>query len=255
MTTVAEPVTPETASTEQLIRRYHDTGDPAVAEAVMRRHKGLAVSRAARVRRPEVEMDDLIQVARMGMWKAVQRFRDDGGASFSTYATRTMDGELKRYYRDRVWAVRVPRGLKNLSLRVTRARRRFIAEHDHDPSVEELAAFTGLDAEKVRDGLRAANGYRSDSLDSPAPGSTRSTGDLLPAEPEAVDRERLLDVYAAAQDLPERQRRILTLRFFEDLTQREIAGRIGVSQMHVSRLLRRALSTLRAEVTTDAAAA
>ncbi len=231
-----------------LIHRYRQTGDPQYAAAVIELHKPLAISRARKMRRPEVDLDDLIQVALMGMWKAIRRFDPENGAKFSTYAVRTMDGELKRYYRDNVWDVHVPRGLKRTSLQATKARRRYIAEHGEEPDLAQLAAFSGMTAKELDKGLRAVSAYRSGSLDKPVGDGSATRGDLIPDEASGPDRDRLMDAYREMRKLPERQRNIVYLRFFDDLSQREIAERVGCSQMHVSRLLRRALGTLRQEL-------
>lgn len=234
--------------TPWLLQRYAATGDRRYAEAVMEVHEGLAVSRARKMWRAGVEMEDLLQVARMAMWTAIQRYDADKGASFATFATRTMDGELKRYYRDRVWSVHVPRGLKQTSLQASRARRRYVAEHGLEPSTAQLARFADMDTQQVERGLRAAAAYRSDSLDAPvAEGGRRLHDTLVAAEPQ-IEPEELMDLWRAARRLPPRQRRIVHLSFFEDMTQREIAAQIGCSQMHVSRLLRRALTTMKQEM-------
>lgn len=231
-----------------LIHRYRQTGDPQYAAAVIELHRPLAISRARKMRRPEVDTDDLIQVALMGMWKAIRRFDPENGAKFSTYAVRTMDGELKRYYRDHVWDVHVPRGLKRTSLQATKARRRYIATHGEEPDMRQLAEFSGISRADLAKGLQAVSAYRSGSLDKPVGDGSATRGDLIPDVGSDLDRDRLMDAYREIRRLPERQRRIVFLRFFKDLSQREIAERVGCSQMHVSRLLRRALGTLREEL-------
>lgn len=183
----------------------------------------------------------------MALMKAIQRFDPEAG-NFAPYAASTVSGELKRHLRDKAWSVRVPRGLQEASLQVGRAARDITQQLGRTPSVADLVEETGMDEETVVEALAAGGAYRSMSLDAPI-GDDPVGASLLDKLGDADDgmalAERWQGVSSALAKLPDRQRRILYLRFYEDMTQSEIAEVIGVSQMHVSRLLRRALATLR----------
>lgn len=221
--------------------------DESARREVFRRHLPMAESIAWRYRGKGVDVDDLRQVASMALMKAIQRFDPEAG-SFAPFAASTVSGELKRHLRDKAWSVRVPRGLQEASLHVGRASRDITQRLGRTPMVADLVAETGLDEETVVEALAAGGAYRSVSLDAPL-GDDPTAGSLLDKLGENDDgmalAERWQGVAAALRKLPDRQRRILYLRFYEDMTQSEIAEVIGVSQMHVSRLLRRALATLR----------
>lgn len=230
------------------VLRYQEGGDPRDAEHVLDQIEPLILSRVRRVLRPNTEFDDLYQVARMAAFRAIGRWRPDGGASFTTYATRTMDGSLKRYFRDRMWDVHVTRSAKNLSLRVTKFVRHFETDHGRKPSLLELADYSGMSPEEAAEGMQAANAYSSESLDVPVSDDGAELGALLPDDPKGPERELMMDIYREIRGLPDRQKRIVYMSYFHDLTQREIAARVGCSQMHVSRLLRRSLNTVRERV-------
>lgn len=230
----------------QLVLDYQADGRDRDAEQVLEMIEGLIISRVRRVLRGSTEFDDLYQVARMAAFRAIARWRPDGGAAFTTFVTRTVDGSLKRYFRDSMWDIHVTRSAKNLSLRVTKFQRHFESDHGRKPTMPELADYSGLTIEEVADGLTAANAYTSDSLDVPIGEDGAELGQLLPDfDGTVADREVLMDIYRHIRDLPQRERRIVYLSYFHDLTQREIAERVGCSQMHVSRLLRRSLKTVR----------
>lgn len=230
------------------VLRYQSRGEDRDAEQVLEQIEPLILSRVRRVLRPNTEFDDLYQVARMAAFRAIGRWRPDGGASFTTYATRTMDGSLKRYFRDRMWDVHVTRSAKNLSLRVTKFVRHFETDHGRRPSLLELADYSGMTPQEAAEGMMAANAYSSESLDVPVTEDGAELGSLLPDDPKGPDREVMMDIYREIRGLPDRQKRIVYMSFFHDLTQREIANRVGCSQMHVSRLLRRSLTTVRDKV-------
>jgi RNA polymerase sigma-B factor len=233
----------------QLVLDYQEHGRERDAEEVLEMIEGLIISRVRRVLRGSTEFDDLYQVARMAAFRAIGRWRPDGGAAFTTFVTRTVDGSLKRYFRDRMWDIHVTRSAKNLSLRVTKFQRHFEADHGRKPTLPELADYSGLTIEEAAEGLKAANAYTSDSLDVPVGEDGAELGDLLPDVDHTVaDREVLMDIYRHIRDLPQRERRIVYLSYFHDLTQREIAERVGCSQMHVSRLLRRSLKQVRSQL-------
>lgn len=195
--------------------------------------------------------DDLVQVGTIGLIKAVDRFDTDRGVEFSTYATPTVVGEIKRHFRDRGWAIRVPRRLQELRLSLTTATSELSQELGRSPTVKELAERIGVSEESVLEGLESANAYATLSLDAPEGSGERQTsvvdslGDYDDALALVEDRETikpLLDL------LDERSRTILGLRFFRGMTQSQIAAEVGISQMHVSRLLSKALQTLREEI-------
>ncbi len=244
----ATPTRSRRETLHDLVLAYQEEGRDRDAEEILEMIEGLIISRVRRVLRGSTEYDDLYQVARMAAFRAIGRWRPDGGAAFTTFVTRTVDGSLKRYFRDRMWDVHVTRSAKNLSLRVTNFQRHFESDHGRTPTVPELADFAGLSIEETMEGLQAANAYSSDSLDVPIGEDGAVLGDLLPDTPRGSDRDLLMDVFAQIRDLPERERRIVYLSYYHDLTQREIAERVGCSQMHVSRLLRRSLGTVREQL-------
>jgi RNA polymerase sigma-B factor len=235
-----------------LLERYHRERDPAVQAELVERFLPLARRLASRYRSGGEPMDDLVQVASMGLVKAIERFDPERGASFSSYAVPTILGELKRHFRDQGWAVHVPRELQERAALAERAVAKLTAEHGRAPSVSEIAARLELGAEEVLEAMDAAGAYRAVSLDIPK----RAEDDAgMPVAETIGEEEPGYDVveYGAAiedtlEDMPERDREVLRLRFVEDLTQTEIADRIGVSQMHVSRIIRRAVERLRREV-------
>ncbi|MEI5007881.1 SigB/SigF/SigG family RNA polymerase sigma factor [Streptomyces sp. PmtA] len=195
--------------------------------------------------------EDVLQVGTVGLIKAINRFDPSRGVEFTTYALPTITGEIKRYFRDHVWAVRVPRRLQELRLALRAAESALEQDLGREPTCGELAEHLGLDEADVDQGLRAANGYRATSLDAPV-----DDGDPVDALGDHVrfdDREleRVEDVTALGPlvaALPERERTILALRFVHDMSQSRIGAELGISQMHVSRLLRRSLARLRTEL-------
>jgi RNA polymerase sigma-B factor len=212
-------------------------------------HLGLAEYLARRFANRGEPLDDLVQVASMGLVKAVDRFEPERGLEFSTYATHTIVGELKRHFRDKGWAVRVPRRMQELHLRLSGLVSGLSQDLGRAPTVAEIAQAAGVSEEEVLEALEAGNAYRFASIDAPAPGNTDDGGTLaatLGSEDESmVDVEHRVALSPLIAKLPERQQRILHYRFVEGLTQSEIAGRLGISQMHVSRLLARSLAELR----------
>jgi RNA polymerase sigma-B factor len=213
------------------------------AERLARRFAGLGEASA-----------DLGQVAALGLVKAVDRYDPQMGTDFAAYATPTVVGELKRHFRDRGWAVRVPRRLQELRLDIIRARNDLTHELNRSPTVADLARRLDVDEEQVIEALTAAGGYRATSIYAPVGGEDGSMlVDLLGAEDSsiaAVDAHESLKPLLA--ELPEREKDILAMRFFGNLTQAQIAERIGISQMHVSRLLARTLARLRRGLETEA---
>jgi RNA polymerase sigma-B factor len=234
-----------------LLERYHESGDTAAREAVIARFLPLARQLARRYERPDEPIDDLVQVASMGLVKAVDRFDPSRGVAFSSFAVPTILGELKRYFRDVGWAVHVPRSIQERVLEVNRAMNELSRTLGRSPAPAELADATDFTHEEVLEALEAATAYDSVPLEAPRPTDEESEGvmDRLGTEEPGFE----LAEYSASlgpelRALPERDRLVLYLRFVEDLTQSEIADRIGVSQMHVSRLIRRALAKLRSGI-------
>ncbi|WP_406865435.1 RNA polymerase sigma factor SigF [Streptomyces sp. HUAS MG47] len=214
---------------------------------LVRMHLPLVEHLARRFRNRGEPLDDLTQVATIGLIKSVDRFDPDRGVEFSTYATPTVVGEIKRHFRDKGWAVRVPRRLQELRLALTTATAELSQRHGRSPTVHELAEKLGISEEEVLEGLESANAYSTLSLDVPdTDDESPAVADTLGAEDEALEgveyRESLKPLL---EDLPPREKRILLLRFFGNMTQSQIAQEVGISQMHVSRLLARTLAQLR----------
>jgi RNA polymerase sigma-B factor len=197
-------------------------------------------------------LDDLIQVGTLGMIKAVDRFDTERGVEFSTYATPTVVGEIKRHFRDKGWAVRVPRRLQELRAALTVARADLTQELGRAPTVRELAERLNIDADEVLEGLESANAYSAVSLDTPTSDETLSVAETLGFEDEAMIAVEYRESLKPLMDgLPEREKRLLLLRFFKNMTQSQIADELGISQMHVSRLLARTLTNLREQLLTE----
>ncbi|MCX4715903.1 RNA polymerase sigma factor SigF [Streptomyces virginiae] len=214
---------------------------------LVRMHLPLVEHLARRFRNRGEPLDDLTQVATIGLIKSVDRFDPDRGVEFSTYATPTVVGEIKRHFRDKGWAVRVPRRLQELRLSLTTATAELSQQHGRSPTVHELAERLGISEEEVLEGLESANAYSTLSLDVPdTDDESPAVADTLGAEDEALEgveyRESLKPLL---EGLPPREKRILLLRFFGNMTQSQIAQEVGISQMHVSRLLARTLAQLR----------
>jgi RNA polymerase sigma-B factor len=254
-TTIARPprrpAAPAALGDEALLRRYAETRDPALREALVERYLPLARHTVARFSRRHEPFDDLLQVACVGLLKALDRFDPSHGAAFSSYALPTMLGEVRRHFRDHSWTVRPPRDLQEQALAVSREADRLTAQHGTPPSVGAIAAATGLTEEDVLEARMALDGRSYTSL------TPITTDDDHDRERGAERRLAVTDDgYERAEDrrligdltrrLPPRDREIVRLRFAEDLTQAEIGQRVGLSQMHVSRILRDALAAMRA---------
>ncbi|WP_416071856.1 SigB/SigF/SigG family RNA polymerase sigma factor [Streptomyces sp. ID05-04B] len=230
--------------------RQLDDGSAEYAEMrnrLVRMHLPLVEHLARRFRNRGEPLDDLTQVATIGLIKSVDRFDPERGVEFSTYATPTVVGEIKRHFRDKGWAVRVPRRLQELRLALTTATAELSQQHGRSPTVHELAEKLAISEEEVLEGLESANAYSTLSLDVPdTDDESPAVADTLGAEDEALEgveyRESLKPLL---EDLPPREKRILLLRFFGNMTQSQIAQEVGISQMHVSRLLARTLAQLR----------
>jgi RNA polymerase sigma-B factor len=233
---------------DDLLRRYSRTRDEALLEALVARWMPLARQLARRYGRSSEPFEDLLQVASIGLVKALKGFDPDRGKAFSSYAVPTIMGELKRYFRDRTWSVRMPRSLQELAMRIEEARDRISGELGRAPSVTELAQATGASEEDVLEALQAGDAYHATSLDAHRT-DDEDAFSLVDLLGEADHGYRLAEhrvlLRTVLGELDPRDREILRLRFEEDLTQQQIAAQVGVSQMQVSRLLRRSLNALR----------
>lgn len=225
------------------------TGDRRLRDELVEAHIGLAEYLARRFSNRGEPLDDLVQVALIGLVKAVNRFDPNRGVEFSTYATHTIAGELKRHFRDKGWAVRAPRRMQELYLRLTQVVSSLGQQLGRSPTIAELATQTQVSEEEVLEALEAGQAYRFASLDVPKGGS--EDGDTIGEglgedDPDLANAESRVVLSPLMAKLAPRQRQIIRLRFFEGLTQSEIASRLGISQMHVSRLLARSVAELRA---------
>lgn len=228
-----------------LFDEYARTRSRTLRNELVEKHLGLAVHVARRYARRGPSDDDLRQVAFLALVKAVERFDPEREVAFSTFAGRTIEGEIKRYFRDRTWTVRVPRSAKELHLQIRRTTEELSHRLGRAPTVPELAEAIGASTDEVLEGIAAGAAYSTVSLDAPAPGTDgarRDPGDDDTGYEEATNLDLVERLMAK---LPEREREIVRLRFYEELSQSEIAERIGISQMHVSRLLRRSFEQMR----------
>jgi RNA polymerase sigma-B factor len=247
---------PRDATERALLHRWQNDGDEAAREDLVRRYLPAARQLARRYARSHESIDDLAQAATVGLIQAIDRFDLSRDTGLSTYAFPTMAGELKRYLRNTRWTVHMPRGMQERALMVRRASERLATTLDRSPSTAELAEATGLTVEEVLEALLAESARDPASLEAP-----RHEDDDAASLADTVGRgdqgfERIEDrsaVAAALRTLPDRERRIVELRFAEELTQSEIAERVGVSQMQVSRLLRRAIGRMRIVATGEGA--
>ena len=229
-----------------LLVAYLENGDVQARDRLVEELMPLVRSLANRYAGRGEPTEDLIQVGAIGLVKAIDRFELEKGVELSTYAVPTIVGEIRRHFRDRTWGVHVPRRLKELSMRLSRTRDELSAELGRAPTVAELAEAAGVDEEEAIDALEASKAYAPRSLDQP------HDEDEPPHLPGLADEER---GYAALERgsvvrqgldaLDERERRIVVLRFLRGMSQSEIAAEVGISQMHVSRLLRRSLDVMR----------
>jgi RNA polymerase sigma-B factor len=235
--------------TEALLATYRREPDPVVLEELVTRFEPLARSVARRYHARGEPLEDLTQVAMVGLLKAIERFDPDRGFAFSSYAMPTMLGELKRYFRDSAWAVHVPRGVKERAVELSRTTDELASKLGRSPSLTELAEALGATEEQTLEAIEAYHARHAAPLD---PGSddddtaVLSPAQLLGAEDERLEQAEYLSMIAAGvETLSDTDRLILFLRFGRDLTQSEIARRIGTSQMQVSRLLRAAIEKIR----------
>jgi RNA polymerase sigma-B factor len=240
---------PQDEPVEALFARLRASGDSATRNLLIERHLPLARSLARRYSYTPQPLEDLVQVASLGLVKAVDGFDPDRGVSFAAYAIPTIVGELKRSMRDTAWAVRVPRSLQERAAAVDRAERALAAGSRAAPTVDELAAESGLSAEEVLEAFTVRLARDAVPLDTVAPaGASEAAAAAADSESPLDAVDDLLSLSEAMRRLPARERTILRLRFDDGLTQTEIAERVGLSQMYVSRLLRASLETLRHEI-------
>jgi RNA polymerase sigma-B factor len=251
-----EPATPgapdrRRVEDERLLLKYHREGDLAAREQLAVRFLPLARQLASRYRHAGEPLDDLVQVASVGLLKAIDRYDPSRGGGFARYAVPTMLGELKRHFRDKGWALHVPRATQELSLKVSDAMGWLPAKLGRPPRPRDVAEAIGVSVEAVLEAMEASTAYETASLDAPRGAGSGddewSAADALGDEDPGYELVELAETLRGTLDaLPARERLILRLRFERDMTQAEIAGRVGLSQMHVSRLLRRSLDRLAA---------
>jgi RNA polymerase sigma-B factor len=243
------PVFVELAATEET-----DSRRAELRELLVTGHLPLAEHIATRFSHRGVPREDLVQVATVGLINAVDRFEPDRGSDFLSFAVPTIMGEVRRHFRDASWSMRVPRRLKELNLSITAASGELAQTLGRAPTPSEIAFKLGLSQEDVYEGLEAGNAYHSVSLDEALSADSDSDplADTLGEEDAALEGvENHESLRPLIEELPERERQILTLRFFHNLTQTQIAERVGISQMHVSRLLARTLERLRQGLTDE----
>jgi RNA polymerase sigma-B factor len=243
-------MTPMQRNVQELLVAYHRDGDERAREEVLVELMPLVRALASRYAGRGEALEDLVQVGSIGLIKAVDRFDLERGVDISSYAVPTIVGEIRRHFRDKAWAMHVPRRLKELSVRLSRVLDELTNELGRSPTIAELAAAVGEEEEDVIDALDSTNAYSTRSLQAPfEEGGDDFLADKLGKEDtgyDEVEDSALVDTGLAALD--ERERQIVELRFFEEMTQSQIAAEIGISQMHVSRLLRRALATMRGRI-------
>lgn len=243
--------------TAELFERWQDHGDQRAREILVDRFMPVARKLAWRYRGAREPIEDLVQVASVGLLNAIDRFDASRGTNFTSFAVPTIVGEIKRYFRDLGWSVHVPRSRQELALKVEDAQRKLMPTIGRAPTVQELAQYLELDIEDVLDAMEAAAAHHSTSLDAPREDGEDAAATLADTLGSEDDRFELIDLGvtlgAAARQLSERERQVLGLRFIEDRTQSEIAEEIGVSQMQVSRILRQAIARLGELVVGDGA--
>ncbi len=239
-----------------LLRKYHEEGDLQAREKLIEQYMSLVRSLARRYSYRGEQLDDLVQIGAIGLIKAIDRFDLDRGVELTTYATPNIIGEIKRHFRDKGWSVRVPRGLQELNVQLSRLVESLTVQLGRSPTIPELAKAAGVEEEAVLEALESGRAYSSLSL-STGSGGGDGEDDLDPMDSIGTeehqfevseDRAVLAPGFAV---LDERERKILQLRFFDGLTQSQIAQQVGISQMHVSRLIRRSLEKIRNEIAAD----
>jgi RNA polymerase sigma-B factor len=238
-----------------LLRRYHEDGDLQAREQLIEQYMSLVRSLARRYSYRGEQLEDLVQIGAIGLIKAIDRFELERGVELTTYATPNIIGEIKRHFRDKGWSVRVPRGLQELNVQLSRLVEQLTVQFSRSPTIPELAKAAGVEEEEVLEALESGRAYTSLSLS--VGGGGGDDDDLDPLESLGTEEHQ----YEVSEDravlapgfkaLDERERKILQLRFFEGLTQSQIAQQVGISQMHVSRLIRRSLEKIRETIAED----
>jgi RNA polymerase sigma-B factor len=238
-----------------LLRRYHEDGDLQAREKLIEQYMSLVRSLARRYSYRGEQLEDLVQIGAIGLIKAIDRFDLERGVELTTYATPNIIGEIKRHFRDKGWSVRVPRGLQELNVQLSRLVEQLTVQLGRSPTIPELAKAAGVEEEEVLEALESGRAYTSLSLS--VGGGGGDDDDLDPLESLGTEEHQ----YEVSEDravlapgfkaLDERERKILQLRFFEGLTQSQIAQQVGISQMHVSRLIRRSLEKIRETIVED----
>ena len=248
---------PPEKNDRELLRRYHHQGDVEARQRLIEQYLPLVRSLARRYSYRGEQLEDLVQVGCIGLIKAIDRFDVDRGVELTTYATPNIIGEIKRHFRDKGWAVRVPRGLQELNVRLSRLMEELTIQLERSPTIAELAKAADVEEEEVLEALETGQAYATLSLSAPSGGGDdgddldplESLGEIEKEYEVSEDRALLAPGWKVLDD---RERRILELRFFEGLTQSQIAQQVGISQMHVSRLIRRSLEKIREEIAVDA---
>jgi RNA polymerase sigma-B factor len=238
-----------------LLRRYHEDGDLQAREQLIEQYMSLVRSLARRYSYRGEQLEDLVQIGAIGLIKAIDRFDLERGVELTTYATPNIIGEIKRHFRDKGWSVRVPRGLQELNVQLSRLVEQLTVQLARSPTIPELAKAAGVEEEEVLEALESGRAYTSLSLS--VGGGGGDDDDMDPLESLGTEEHQ----YEVSEDravlapgfkvLDERERMILQLRFFEGLTQSQIAQQVGISQMHVSRLIRRSLEKIRETIAED----
>lgn len=240
----------------RLLHRYHVEGDLRARQELIERMLPFVRRVARRYAGRGEPLDDLIQVGCIGLLKAIDRFDVSRGVRLASFAEPNVAGEIKRHFRDNGWSVHMPRNLQELNADITRARERLGVTLGRPPTVRDLAEHLEAPPERIVEALLGARSYRAASLDEPDEETGEPPLSTLGGRDEGYERaDHLMLMRAAARELPARERQIVFLRYFHDLPQHEIAARVGISQMHVSRLLRRSLELMRRQLEEEPAAA
>jgi RNA polymerase sigma-B factor len=236
-------------SDRELLRRYHEDGDTSAREQLVQRHLPLVRSLARRYAGRGESLEDIEQVGAIGLLKAIDRYDLEREVSLTTYATPNVVGEIKRHFRDKGWAIRVPRGLQELNAKMSGTIERLTVKLERSPTIAEISAELETTPEQVLEAMEAGSAYSTISLSSGPGGGDDDDFDPMESigeEDQEYERtEQRASLEPALDALPEREREILRMRFEDGLTQTQIAERIGISQMHVSRLIRKSLSRMR----------
>jgi RNA polymerase sigma-B factor len=243
---------------EALFEEYGRTRDPRIRERLVEMHQSLVRFLASKFANRGEPLEDLVQVGNIGLVNAVDRYDAGRGNKFSTYATPTIVGEIRRYFRDRAWSMKVPRRLQELNQAANRSIDGLTSKLGRSPTIAEIAAAIGASEEETIEAIELGNAYDTVSLEaqmqSDSENAPMSIAEFVGAEDETLaNLEKYGDLNAALENLDQRERMIVTLRFFQDMSQAEVAARLNISQMHVSRLQARALSNLKKWLEAEAA--